>query len=501
MAPAVGTEVLAYATAPPAPSPGEKEGGGIKKADGAAAVGGDGGAASGSKPKRFVCEVCGMRFGYNHHLKKHMLGQHQGALPMNHACRYCNKKFYEKYHLAKHEKTHESSVRQASRPSLPSLPSRVLSTASGTGASALCAHCSLSPPHRQVEWEMRLEDLIAFRKQYGHQAVPTSNVELTNWISYQQKAKREGKLRPDKAAKLEAAGFDWGRQGPYDPKTKRGPYFKTRVRMSHLPADNPQGLAEAAPLHAALAPGVVQPVAVAVPVVSAPTVLGADGAAVDVGVPLGVDGQHALQGGVALAPGEVAAALHDATVDPERIAGAADAEHLETAPPPPADPGAAAGAPPDAGAHPDALGEALGGGDALAARKRGRPPKTVFPGGAPGGVMLPGDDKKRRGEGEEDGSPLAGVKFRRGVAQAAGSGHGEDFRRRLSDKLRELGRPDEAERVQNRISKHSAHRLVASRLAGRGGVFDSIPPGEDRVPVHLPLDPDHPGMETEDDEA
>ena len=38
--------------------------------------------------------------------------------------------------------------------------------------------------------------------------------------------------------------------------------------MSHLPADNPQGLAEAAPLHAALAPGVVQPVAVAVPVVS-----------------------------------------------------------------------------------------------------------------------------------------------------------------------------------------------------------------------------------------
>mmetsp|Transcript_27714 Transcript_27714/g.65658 ORF Transcript_27714/g.65658 Transcript_27714/m.65658 type:complete len:163 (+) Transcript_27714:2-490(+) len=142
-----------------------------------------------------------------------------------------------------------------------------------------------------------------------------------------------------------------------------------------------------------------------------------------------------------------------------------------------------------------------------AARKRGRPPKNnLYPGSGPD---TPGSSGNKRGGGDDEeldlgGAygrvPLSGGKFRRIAAQASGSGHGEEFRRRLSEKLRELGRNVEAERVSNRIAKHSAHRLVASRVAGRGTFFDSIPPGEDRSMVHLPVDPDHPGMDTEDDD-
>ena len=62
-------------------------------------------------------------------------------------------------------------------------------------------------------WERRFRELAAFHKQHGHTRVPRprgQDVPLHSWRIHQRKLRRLGRLAPDRIAKLDTLGFDWG---------------------------------------------------------------------------------------------------------------------------------------------------------------------------------------------------------------------------------------------------------------------------------------------------
>lgn len=64
---------------------------------------------------------------------------------------------------------------------------------------------------REVAWEEAFAKLEAFHCEHGHASVPKTHPDtvLASWVRTQRTAKREGTLRADRAARLEALGFAW----------------------------------------------------------------------------------------------------------------------------------------------------------------------------------------------------------------------------------------------------------------------------------------------------
>ena len=63
-------------------------------------------------------------------------------------------------------------------------------------------------------WDTHFEATLAFRRDHGHSAVPRyarghALHRLGEWGERQRRARRLGVLRPDREARLEAAGFEW----------------------------------------------------------------------------------------------------------------------------------------------------------------------------------------------------------------------------------------------------------------------------------------------------
>lgn len=63
-----------------------------------------------------------------------------------------------------------------------------------------------------ASWKSHFAQLRAFGKKYGHCRVPHNwpkNQRLAEWVGYQRHCRYNGKLTPERRAKLESIGFCW----------------------------------------------------------------------------------------------------------------------------------------------------------------------------------------------------------------------------------------------------------------------------------------------------
>lgn len=90
------------------------------------------------------------------------------------------------------------------------------------GAKALSkGRISSADPTRTVDysgtiWSERFEQLAAYKEEFGHCLVParwTESPALGRWVVHQRRVRKAGKLSPDRIARLEALGFEWGASG------------------------------------------------------------------------------------------------------------------------------------------------------------------------------------------------------------------------------------------------------------------------------------------------
>jgi len=63
-----------------------------------------------------------------------------------------------------------------------------------------------------ARWERRFDQLLAFRRRFGHCRVPagwSENTPLSAWVQIQRVRKKQGKLRAERMRRLNAIGFMW----------------------------------------------------------------------------------------------------------------------------------------------------------------------------------------------------------------------------------------------------------------------------------------------------
>ena len=66
--------------------------------------------------------------------------------------------------------------------------------------------------HLKNLWELRFNELLAFTERFGHTRVPAKweeNIPLGHWRHIQRAFRRQGKLSPERIARLNAIGFEW----------------------------------------------------------------------------------------------------------------------------------------------------------------------------------------------------------------------------------------------------------------------------------------------------
>lgn len=70
---------------------------------------------------------------------------------------------------------------------------------------------------RNARWEEMRQRLIRFHRRYGHYGVPQiwkPDPQLGKWVGSQRRERKNGRLPPERARKLEEIGFDWGYDRP-----------------------------------------------------------------------------------------------------------------------------------------------------------------------------------------------------------------------------------------------------------------------------------------------
>jgi hypothetical protein len=70
--------------------------------------------------------------------------------------------------------------------------------------------------YQDVAWELRFEELKAYRRQHGHCQVPSRSKRhpsLGYWVNYQRVLHRSGRLNAARKRRLEKIGFDWVSRG------------------------------------------------------------------------------------------------------------------------------------------------------------------------------------------------------------------------------------------------------------------------------------------------
>jgi hypothetical protein len=69
---------------------------------------------------------------------------------------------------------------------------------------------------QEAAWELRFEQLKAYRRKHGHCQVSSRSKEypsLGNWVNYQRVLHRSGRLRAEDKRRLDQIGFDWVARG------------------------------------------------------------------------------------------------------------------------------------------------------------------------------------------------------------------------------------------------------------------------------------------------
>ena len=72
------------------------------------------------------------------------------------------------------------------------------------------------PATRELSWEERFAQLLAFQRAYGHGRVPNvwrENLKLGMWVRMQRRAHREHSLDPELQRRLDEVGFLWNARG------------------------------------------------------------------------------------------------------------------------------------------------------------------------------------------------------------------------------------------------------------------------------------------------
>ena len=70
--------------------------------------------------------------------------------------------------------------------------------------------------YRDSAWELRFEELKAYRRQHGHCQVPSRSKKypsLGHWVSHQRVLHRSGRLNSARTRRLKQIGFDWVSRG------------------------------------------------------------------------------------------------------------------------------------------------------------------------------------------------------------------------------------------------------------------------------------------------
>jgi hypothetical protein len=70
--------------------------------------------------------------------------------------------------------------------------------------------------YQDSAWELRFEELKAYRRQYGHCQVPSRSKEhpsLGHWVGHQRVLHRSGRLNAARTRRLKQIGFDWVSRG------------------------------------------------------------------------------------------------------------------------------------------------------------------------------------------------------------------------------------------------------------------------------------------------
>jgi hypothetical protein len=70
--------------------------------------------------------------------------------------------------------------------------------------------------YQDAAWDLRFEELKAYRRQHGHCQVPSCYKEhpsLGYWVNYQRVLHRSGRLNAARTRRLEQIGFDWVSRG------------------------------------------------------------------------------------------------------------------------------------------------------------------------------------------------------------------------------------------------------------------------------------------------
>src|SRR6202165_6267584 len=70
--------------------------------------------------------------------------------------------------------------------------------------------------YRDSAWELRFEELKAYRRQQGHCQVPSRSKEhpsLGHWVSHQRVLHRSGLLNSARTRRLKQISFDWVSRG------------------------------------------------------------------------------------------------------------------------------------------------------------------------------------------------------------------------------------------------------------------------------------------------
>mmetsp|Transcript_29093 Transcript_29093/g.40738 ORF Transcript_29093/g.40738 Transcript_29093/m.40738 type:complete len:374 (+) Transcript_29093:159-1280(+) len=96
--------------------------------------------------------------------------------------------------------TNAAATTPATTPNLPSTATSVSSAKKGRMGS------------HQASWERNFQSLLYFKARFGDCLVPCKFKEdttLSHWVEHQRKAKKKGKLAPERIKRLDEVGFIW----------------------------------------------------------------------------------------------------------------------------------------------------------------------------------------------------------------------------------------------------------------------------------------------------
>ena len=102
-----------------------------------------------------------------------------------------------------------------------------------------------NPLGTQLTWDERFAELVEYKNKHGDCSVP-KRLKGRNWVDYQRKARKLGRLSSERVGKLEALGFNFGRGVMSRPRcnagvTGEGEGDRGRQRKRHPASANDAG--------------------------------------------------------------------------------------------------------------------------------------------------------------------------------------------------------------------------------------------------------------------